>query len=436
MDQREIIEPVDFDEAAAASFERPIRIVLPNPRRGGPSLSKVRAAFGPKGRIRITGTKARIFVDLDPGEPEASLIGLDMIARSDPNGLERAILSALGEVDEIVVGIDGRSDEATRKVAEAYADTVFTFGAFEIGLSDADWQADKIHFSNARNLGRSKLKAPWALVIDTDEYIQQTDPLRDKVRETSMDGFTARVIGREGVEHRDGHRLARSRHKWWGATHNQISLSSTEHIDLVIVHDTGLRAREEVSRRETQRNDGIALLEKEAAEGQLTALFHLAKHKLTLDVDAEHEQEHLDACAQLVQDYRFRAEPHGVLAEDRAWLAIIMALRYYDVDNFEQAEVWAIRVMLDGPRIEAMCLIGDIAEDRGDLELAWRWYEAACATPDASKLKLTAMSELRWGRLGGLRRALGRTGPHDVPPPSSNGAPEHPTPDWRPRPTP
>lgn len=400
---RAIVEIDSLVELEAAKVEKPSRLVIMGPRRGGPTVAQVRKILSPGGRVRFSGTSARIFADLDPGEPEQPIIGLDMIARSDARGLERALLSALPHADEIIIGIDGRSDEETRIVAEAYADAVWTFTAADIGLSDDDWKADKIHFANARNLGRGRIAAPWCLVIDSDEYIAQCQSdLRQRARDAGETAAFAPTVTTGEAEHQDRQRLSLTKFRWVMDTHNLLLMDKLGYIELpdcVIVQDLSLRAKDEVDRRNGQRNtaviDGLA---EEADKGNLNALFHLAKHKLGI---------HDEDGVRLAQDYRFRAEVHGPLAPQRAWLAIGSSFLYYEKEDFANAELWALRAMLDGPRIEAACVMGDIAEDQGDLDLALRWYEVACATRENDGLRWRALTELRWGRLAGIRRALG-----------------------------
>jgi hypothetical protein len=380
----------------------PARYILKSPRHGGPPLSEVRAFFVPRGQVRFSGTAARLFVDLDPGDPEPALIALDMIARSDADGLERAILSALPHVDEIVIGVDGRSDETTHAVARAFADTYHVFQAKDIELSDADWAADKIHFSNARNLGRARVKAPWALVLDTDEYFSRFEgDMRAAVRDAgaTVGSFTVEVLA-EDARH-DSQRLARTEARWWSASHNQLVAPGVEQrFPALVAHDTSLRPGAEVARRDEQRRSGIDDLEAEAKAGQLPALFHLAKHRLSQGGDLMKEG------VKLAEDYRLRTPVHGPFFTERRILGLAAASAYYQQEDFTNAELWLLRTLLDGPLCEALCLLGDIAEDRGNLQHALAWYEAACAMPDLDKACWPAMVEMRWGRREGLRRTL------------------------------
>ena len=105
-----------------------------------------------------------------------------MIARSDAAGLARAIKSARPYVDRVIVGVDGRSDDETFAMACRLADETWNFFAADVGLSPEAWSADRIDFAAARNLGRARVKTPWTLVIDSDEFLEVSGDLRGFVR--------------------------------------------------------------------------------------------------------------------------------------------------------------------------------------------------------------------------------------------------------------
>jgi hypothetical protein len=405
---RQILEIVRLSKIDEVTFPEPVRFVFPPPERGGPFVSEIRRALAPKGRLRLSATAANVFADLDPGDSEPCLVALDTIVRSDATGLRRMLHSVLPYVDEIVLGVDDRSDLETLGVARAYADCVFTFGASDLKLSDEAWRANKIDFSAARNLGRQRVHASWALVIDSDEYLRETVDLRKAVA-VAPDDIGALsptvVILEDGVqtfEQRDCQRLARTRFRWHQATHNQLRIESTiepPKIATVIVSDLSLRAHSEVERRYIQRHEGVDDLAERAAAGDLMSLFHLAKHRTAIGDITE--------AVRLVEDFRLRVEPNSPLLIQRQWLSLAMARRFFvDEGRLDEANRWACRTLLDGPSVPAFCMLGDIAESEGDLTRALRWYQAACAVQDDDRLGWPGVTELRWGRLSGIQHAL------------------------------
>lgn len=398
---REIVEREDLEGLAEVPLPAPVRFVFLSPRRGGPALRLIREVLAPRGRLRLSGTTWRVFADLDPGPPESPTVALDTIVRSDAAGLERMLLSALPHVDEIVLGVDGRSDEETLQVARAYADQVFVFEAADIGLDEEGWKANRIHFANARNLGRSRVRAPWALVIDTDEYVADGDDLRAAVAKYPDAEHLTCCIGAAGVSiDNDCQRIARASLRWKSSTHNQlIFVTGIAGVSaLRIMEDKSLRTIEENARREAQRNAGIEDLVDGASRGDLAAMLHLAKHKAGCGDTAE--------AVKLTEKYRLQIEPHSILSYQRVLSALTLAFRFYYEDENAQAEVWALRALLDGPSVVAFCLLGDLAEEQGDLVRARGWYEAACAITEPDRINFFGVTALRWGRLEGIKAAL------------------------------
>lgn len=402
---RVTVELEDLTGVAEATFDVPVRLVFLNPRRGGPRVTDVRAALAPKGKLRLSGTPARIFADLDPGVPEEPLVTLDTIVRSDADGLERMLLTSLPHVDAVVLSVDGRSDDETGAVAAAYADDVEVFRASDIGMSAEAWDDNKIDFPAARNFGRRRVRTPWTLVVDSDEYITLSTDVRKEIKEQSTYyvGSFAPTIDIAGSKYRDPQRLARTQYIWLKSehgTHNQlVREAGPKDIDMIIVSDTRLRERAEQQRRDSQRDVGIADMVAAAARGDLSALFHVAKHK-------SESNDELAEAVRLTENYRLRCEPGSILAEDRAWLAMALAFKFYAIDDMQEANRWACRALLDGPSVAAFCVLGDVAEDEGKLQVALQWYQAACALEETGKIKWPGLTELRVGRLAGIQRAL------------------------------
>jgi hypothetical protein len=398
---RQIVEVERIEGFAEIQLPESARFVFAAPGRGGPKLCQIRAALAPRGRLRLSGTAGRIFADFDPGPPTEPLIALDTIARSDAAGLERMLLSALPHVDEIVLGVDERSDTATVEVAQMYADSFYIFAASDVGLTEEEWAADKIHFANARNLGRERVQSPWTLVVDADEYVGQAADLREAVAKYPDAEHLESTIFCGGVRvDSDRQRLARTLLRWTAPSHNQLMVKTGVgyKTELHIIEDKKLRTATENARRDAQRSEGIELLVDEAGKGNISALLHLAKHRAGLGDTVE--------AVRLVEDYRLRIEPHSVLADERAITALTLGFRFYYEDDLAQAEVWALRALLDGPRVAAFCLLGDIAEEQCDLPRARGWYEAACSITTPERVDWPGVTEMRWGRLDGIKLAI------------------------------
>lgn len=411
---RAVLEGVDVRDLRTVTFAKPVRLVFDSPGRGGPRICDVRSATRHLGRIRLSGTPIRTFVDVDPGECESPIVALETIARDDAEGLQRMILTALPHVDEIVIGVDARSDAETLKVALRYADDVRSFSWADIGVAEADWAPTeknprgKINFAAARNWNRQRVHAPWTLVVDSDEYIESTCDLRSLLRTAPAPQSCYQPLVRMKnpeinevtFQGRDHHRLARTHYRWVAGVHNQLIVDNDvppTDLDMVIVSDLSLRSKAERDRRDAQRSVSIEDLAEAADGGDLNALFHLAKHRAGEGPIAE--------AVRLAEDFRLRVEPNGPLAWQRQWIAVAVGFAWYHENNLQEANRWACRALLDGPAIPAFCLLGDVAEDEGDLQRARTWYECAWVATDRNEMAWPGLTEMRWGRLAALRAA-------------------------------
>jgi hypothetical protein len=326
----------------------------------------------------------KVTVDAVPALPP--LVALAMVVRDDVRGLERAIVSTLPRVDEIVVAVDGRSAPETFEIARLYADQVVTFQASDIGLDPAAWVTDGIDFARARNFGRAQVRAPWTLVIDADEVLSCASDWRPFVRALPSNVTSVELaVGDSTFQHRDPQRLALTAFRYVSAMHNRLEIKGhSARLDVAILHDPSIRPQVEADRRTAQRAVGIEGLVRAGERGDMHALFHAAKHFIG------NRDERGIALAEM---YRLGADPHGSGASERVWLALGVAALFEAKLDFARAEMWGVRALLDGPRVEAFVLLGDIAERTGNHYAARRWYECACAV-EAETGKFAIHSEI------------------------------------------
>lgn len=89
-----------------------------------------------------------------------NLISLCMIVKNEEKLLPRCLESVQKWVDEIII-IDTGSDDHTKSIARQYTDHVYDF----------EWSND---FSAARNESLRYATGKWILVLDADEYVQNS----------------------------------------------------------------------------------------------------------------------------------------------------------------------------------------------------------------------------------------------------------------------
>lgn len=83
-----------------------------------------------------------------------------MIVKDGAETLERCLVSIAPYVHEIVIGIDSRTTDETREIAEKYHAKVFEF----------TWTDD---FAAARNLVADQVSTEWILVVDADDRLSE-----------------------------------------------------------------------------------------------------------------------------------------------------------------------------------------------------------------------------------------------------------------------
>lgn len=330
------------------------------------------ASFTPMGADRKGSTLMATATGHKP------LITLAMIARDDFKGLTRAIISALPHVDRVVIGVDARSDTATHVVAQMWADAVVKFHAADLGMSQQDWQADKIDFAAARNFVLEQVTTDWVLTIDTDEHITEAPgDLRATLtaQPATVDAVPCTLVD-EGNYLLNSQRIARSSCRWQRPTHNKLDIEqrAKQSAGLVVTQDRSLRTPEAAARRDAQRSAAILDLMDAANNDDLWAMFHVLKELIN--------GRQMSSATRMLKRYIALTDPHSQEAEGRSYLCTAMAVTCYELQRHEDAEYWATTALRDGPRIEVFGLLGTIAEEQGRLYHALGWYQAEAACPN------------------------------------------------------
>lgn len=78
--------------------------------------------------------------------------------------------------------------------------------------------------------------------------------------------------------------------------------------------------------------------------------------------------------------FRSRTRRLAGLDDHRYGVALRAAGAHYNIEELEQARVWAARALLDRVQPDALALIGECAAGQNDFEGAVHWYKLACAT--------------------------------------------------------
>ncbi len=102
-------------------------------------------------------------------------VSLTMPVRDEAADLEECLASFRGFVDEIVIGVDPRTVDATREIAAKYADKVFDLTPEQLrGPADKpeEWVPEAgIHFANARNVCIDACSHEWVFMTEGHEKL-------------------------------------------------------------------------------------------------------------------------------------------------------------------------------------------------------------------------------------------------------------------------
>lgn len=171
-------------------------------------------------------------------------IALVMTVKNEGLGLEKAILSCIDFVDQIVISVDSKSTDDTLQIAQKYADVVKIH----------DWEDD---FSKARNFAQEGVKTDWILILDGHEFVESAPDIYEKLKQ-DCDGLLTYVVMETGFAFFYP-RIFRTGLKFDGAVHNLvIPKNSKKYKDFVIKHDrTNSQAPFAIAQRNEQRDKMI-----------------------------------------------------------------------------------------------------------------------------------------------------------------------------------
>lgn len=231
----------------------------------------LRAKLSKYGRVRFynwDGAAGQIICTVTLGEPQRADLSLVMIVKDEEKGLEKAILSVIESVDNIVIAVDNSSGDKTAAIARQYADT----------LKFYDWKDD---FAKARNDAHDGVKTKWILFLDGHEYLKKIDGLDEKLKSNS-DGLMCRIEMENGMQFNNP-RIYKNGLQFVGAVHEKQQCKQVIYfLDCVIQHDReNSQSAKAAEERKKQRDDMVPRIMGEQYKKNhknTRATFHLGMH--------------------------------------------------------------------------------------------------------------------------------------------------------------
>lgn len=289
-------------------------------------------------------------------------------ARDEAHDIEKVLRSMRGVADEIVIGIDPRTKDNTRAIAEKYAEVVFDLVDPQ---GPAEERQTEVHFAWIRNQCLDRCTSDWIFMTEAHEYLESGQDLLLRLPEVIPADtpicFVLRRLGEQQwgfpwIFKRDP-KIRFVRH-----THNALDYPAQANAvrlpQVVVRHD---RHHEQGAARFEQRKkqNRRSLYDDWMLRGNSSSLFYLASE--WRDFDKHRTKE-------LLEQF-LRIEPRG----PRSYQARLHLAREYALagDSKEAREILYACVGDDWSRTEHWLWLGDLAIDGGNPHEAYRFYRYA-----------------------------------------------------------
>ena len=324
-------------------------------------------------------------------------LSLCMTVCNEAQTLEAAIASVAGVVDEIVIGVDRRSSDATLSMARRLATRCFEYE-----------ESAPPDFPRMRNRAMELVATDWALVLDGHEWIEGADRIRPALETTawSLEVLTLyepdeqRVPGLSFVFPRIHRRHVRFA---GAAAHEEVNTPrphrSTRR-DIKVWHERkpGSAAAQRHAEKSGTELDVLrgAWLER----GDRRALFYLANGLR----ESGRFADAISAYEEYLRSPNFAEE---------AWQALLYLGRCHAAaGDYDRARhIFQGAVTLAPERAEASVDLGYAWLAGGHAAQASAWFRMASALPEPADCRLfVEVPVYRWGAWHGLALALDRQG--------------------------
>lgn len=295
--------------------------------------------------------------------------------RDEGRDLEPTLATFRAVADELVVGIDPRTKDNTREVAEEYADVVFYLEnpMGEPG-SKGYMGEDGINFAHVRNQVSACCTSEWIFMTEGHERLGSGRDTLLRLDEVVPQQARVGFVFRTGEGQRWMFPWLYRNHPdmvWKRPVHNVLDFPEGTYAvylpQVLTVHERhDDRGRERASQRRAQNRR--QLMDDWRTERNVNSLFYLGQE--WRDMDPIRAIEHLDTFLAVsnngVQKYQAR---------------LILAKESWRAGKKEQARQYLMGCTDDDwTRTEHWVWLGDIAYADGDFEKAYRFYAYAATT--------------------------------------------------------
>jgi glycosyltransferase involved in cell wall biosynthesis len=341
-------------------------------------------------------TKLQRLVTAGRRKPTLSLC---MTVANEAATLEKAIDSVAPFVDEIIIGVDGKSTDETSAIARRRATHYFEYV-----------ETSPPNFPRMRNRAMEMVNTDWAIVLDGHEWIEHPELIRPSLETTAWSIEIQTLY--EPDENRVPSlafpfpRIHRRHVRFEGAeAHEEVSTPLERRdlrTDIKVWHE---RKPGHASSIRSEQKAGAELDALRAAwieRGDRRALFYLANGLR----DSGRYRDAIIAYEEYLRAPNFKEE---------GWQAMLYMARCFAAERewgparhlFEQA------ILACPERAEAAVGLGYVLLELGEPRAATAWFRMAASLPEPTHCRLfVEVPTYRWGAWHGLALALDRAGDH------------------------
>ena len=286
-------------------------------------------------------------------------ISLCMIVKNEEAVLERCLNSVSDLVDEIVI-VDTGSEDRTRDIARAFTQKLY----------ELPWNDD---FAAARNASFEKAEMEYCMWLDADDVILEKDRQRFREMKEKLSGKEDIVMlpyhtafDEEGrpifIYYRERLIKNSGKFRWEGEIHEAVTPSGT------ILYGEACVTHKKTKRGDPQRN--LRILEKKKRSGQILS----PRQKFYYGQELYFNERYEEAAAALEA---FMKEAGGWIENKLEACKTLAACYRKQGREDQEAEALMKSLLLDVPRAEICCQIGEHFFNKGKYAQAAFWYETA-----------------------------------------------------------
>jgi len=330
-----------------------------------------------------------------------------MPVKDEEDDLEATLASFRGAADEMVIGVDPRSTDRSREIAEQYAEVVFELDSPE-GPKDKKMPDGGVHFSHIRNQCMDRCTKDWIFMTEGHERLFTGEDTLLRLGDILPNKAQIGMVLRQGTGQQWGFPwlcINDKRFRYTRSTHNILDYPVGSYmVKLPEIRTMHERTKDKELARKEQRKvqNRKTLFEDWIVKGNEESLYYLGSEWREYDKKR--------AMARLEQYLQLPSKNGPMRYQAR----LILAKMQMQEGNLAEARTLLVGATQDDwSRVEHWVWLGDLAFDAENYEEALQFYRYAgtcCGNPPFTIwwIDLATYSYITAQRLAMCYSALGK----------------------------